>query len=340
MGNKPSKDITKNEVENYIDNEIENNTKNITDILNKTVTDITTKIVLENASKIDVRNQAANTLTIGNIVGARNFRINQSVNTSAINKASVAIKTDINSIQDLANQVMNALKSTAENTSKLETAAKANADLKSTVTDNGGPEGIIKSIAAAAPWNNKSETETVDHIKNTVINKAVNNTLNQQTIQNIVETHITNNITQSNMQSCNMITTATNDLSIGNIINSSEFTIDQSATANSLNDCVLTAANATELADKLNNAGGITSTVDSTNKNVGGAALDATTVATKETTSNSSIMSTIQSVLTSPIAIAGIVLCCCVVIVVIFLMMMGGSNSGRDEGGDKGDNEG
>jgi hypothetical protein len=324
--NNSKQSITETQITNEIQIMINNETQNINNILNQTITDTTSNVVIENATKLQISTAGNNNVNVDGDIRATDdgvIDINQLIDIDTINKATAQIVNDVSQISDLSAKIATQLQNKTTNDNSVEGSLAAVASLTKTVTNAGGPEGMLKSVmdtvSKMGEFNNKSKDETKTMIMNKMNIQISNKVLNQNDIKNIIQNHSTSNINQQNLQQCKVNVTAANNVVAKNIIaeGRGKVKISQSAVVKALNECILKAANTTELVNKLVAGAQVATSADTANTNKTTTAMDTKTTLVDTVENKSAIMDTIKSLLSSwmmiPLAICCLLFVCLII---------------------------
>ena len=346
MGGKSSKTVTTTDIQNEISSEITNLNKNITDILNKQLISSTMSMVNELAQTINMTTGGGNTAYFGdiNVSGKGVFKIDQKVDVISANKAVANITQDSNSMAKLATELNASVMNKIQNDSTLTQAMESASDLQKLSNSAGGLADMLATVqktmeSVLTPGTtNTSETNTI--IKNKVKTSISNTNINENKIHNIVEAYITNSLKQENNTTCNINTSASNQLVAGavKISDSGEAIFTQVANVNALNECVLGATQIAKMVTDITSNNEIATTTDTGNKNSATQSMAATTKMTETTITNDAFGKMVSDIFStfSPFSFFSsgpMGMICCVIcvlmigLVVLMPMLQGGKGN-------------
>lgn len=325
MGAKNSK-IDETVIRNEIDTTVKNSTENITNILNQSITNTTSNLINTNATNIQSITAGTNTARFGNLNLSGNslINVNQEISIDAVNKAIAQLMSNADAIKQLGQNINNGLENTVNNDSSLQASMQAIAAIKDAETSAGGPEELVRTIMKAVTDLGDSLTGTSSNeekrtmIMNKIGMNIENYTLNKNEIKNIIEKNVNTNIQNVNSANCQLNTTSSNELQVGdaNLTGNAQFILAQSQNLKTLNSCLMTNLNTTSLREDLTSNNTIQTTNTSANKS--DSKTDQKTNSSTEKIKENK--SAIMDFLKSAVGIWAIVIVVIIVAIVIFLM--------------------
>lgn len=360
MGSENSKEeISRTDIQTYINTEIKNNTENITKIMTKTINDTTMSVINKNATAISGETSATNLMDLENLSATGPdsvIDINQTVSVTALIQASVNLVSDTRAQSQLATQMASDLKNKVGNDSALGQSMDAINKIADAQKTAGGPEALIDSVMSTIAGlgnsltggGTKSKSEQITTIKNTLSTKITNSTINKNDLSNIVENKIKTGIENINDQKCELRTSAGNTLKTGDISAAAggKIKLGQSAVVSAAINCILGAVNASTMGTDIANKIGAATSSDTTNTNKTDTSVKTENDVSKTVEKGSAIMESVDTAVTTAGSVAnnaistgGMLMgmwfliplcgicCCCLFIFVILYMINSGTIS-------------
>jgi len=325
MGGKTSKTVTTTDIQNEVSAEIKNLNKNVTDILNQQITNSTMSMVNETAQSISMATGGGNTLNLGNIsVKGKGsvFSIDQKVDVKATNQAVANITQDSSAMAKLANTINSSVMDKIQNDSALQQAMQAASNLQKSSSTAGGLADMLSSVTkmmeSVLTPGTVSNTQSNTIIKNKMKTSISNTTINENKIKSIVENNINNTIKQLNSASCNINTSASNQLTAGNvdIADGGQAIITQVANVNALNTCILGAAQVARMVTDITSNNENATSTDTSNKNTAGQTMAATATVQETTETKAALESAISSFSPFAAGSSGIIICIIILLII------------------------
>jgi hypothetical protein len=325
MGGKTSKTVTTTDIQNEVSAEIKNLNKNVTDILNQQITNSTMSMVNETAQSISMATGGGNTVNLGNIsVKGKGsvFSIDQKVDVKATNQAVANITQDSSAMAKLANTINTSVMDKIQNDSALQQAMQAASNLQKSSSTAGGLADMLSSVTkmmeSVLTPGTVSNTQSNTIIKNKMKTSISNTTINENKIKSIVENNINNTIKQLNSASCNINTSASNQLTAGNvdIADGGQAIITQVANVNALNTCILGAAQVAKMVTDITSNNENATSTDTSNKNTAGQTMAATATVQETTETKAALESAISSFSPFAAGSSGIIICIIILLII------------------------
>ena len=325
MGGKTSKTVTTTDIQNEVSAEIKNFNKNVTDILNQQITNSTMSMVNETAQSISMATGGGNTVNLGNIsVKGKGsvFSIDQKVDVKATNQAVANITQDSSAMAKLANTINTSVMDKIQNDSALQQAMQAASNLQKSSSTAGGLADMLSSVTkmmeSVLTPGTVSNTQSNTIIKNKMKTSISNTTINENKIKSIVENNINNTIKQLNSASCNINTSASNQLTAGNvdIADGGQAIITQVANVNALNTCILGAAQVAKMVTDITSNNENDTSTDTSNKNTAGQTMAATATVQETTETKAALESAISSFSPFAAGSSGIIICIIILLII------------------------
>jgi len=325
MGGKTSKTVTTTDIQNEVSAEIKNLNKNVTDILNQQITNSTMTMVNETAQSISMATGGGNTVNLGNIsVKGKDsvFKIDQKVDVKATNQAVANITQDSSAMAKLANTINSSVMDKIQNDSVLQQAMQAASNLQKSSSTAGGLADMLSSVTkmmeSVLTPGTVSNTQSNTIIKNKMKTSISNTTINENKIKSIVENNINNTIKQLNSASCNINTSASNQLTAGNvdIADGGQAIITQVANVNALNTCILGAAQVAKMVTDITSNNENATSTDTSNKNTAGQTMAATATVQETTETKAALESAISSFSPFAAGSSGIIICIIILLII------------------------
>jgi hypothetical protein len=325
MGGKTSKTVTTTDIQNEVSAEIKNFNKNVTDILNQQITNSTMSMVNETAQSISMATGGGNTVNLGNIsVKGKGsvFSIDQKVDVKATNQAVANITQDSSAMAKLANTINTSVMDKIQNDSALQQAMQAASNLQKSSSTAGGLVDMLSSVTkmmeSVLTPGTVSNTQSNTIIKNKMKTSISNTTINENKIKSIVENNINNTIKQLNSASCNINTSASNQLTAGNvdIADGGQAIITQVANVNALNTCILGAAQVAKMVTDITSNNENDTSTDTSNKNTAGQTMAATATVQETTETKAALESAISSFSPFAAGSSGIIICIIILLII------------------------
>jgi len=325
MGGKTSKTVTTTDIQNEVSAEIKNLNKNVTDILNQQITNSTMTMVNETAQSISMATGGGNTVNLGNIsVKGKGsvFSIDQKVDVKATNQAVANITQDSSAMAKLANTINSSVMDKIQNDSALQQAMQAASNLQKSSSTAGGLADMLSSVTkmmeSVLTPGTVSNTQSNTIIKNKMKTSISNTTINENKIKSIVENNINNTIKQLNSASCNINTSASNQLTAGNvdIADGGQAIITQVANVNALNTCILGAAQVARMVTDITSNNENATSTDTSNKNTAGQTMAATATVQETTETKAALESAISSFSPFAAGSSGIIICIIILLII------------------------
>jgi hypothetical protein len=325
MGGKTSKTVTTTDIQNEVSAEIKNLNKNVTDILNQQITNSTMSMVNETAQSISMATGGGNTVNLGNIsVKGKGsvFSIDQKVDVKATNQAVANITQDSSAMAKLANTINASVMDKIQNDSALQQAMQAASNLQKSSSTAGGLADMLSSVTkmmeSVLTPGTVSNTQSNTIIKNKMKTSISNTTINENKIKSIVENNINNTIKQLNSASCNINTSASNQLTAGNvdIADGGQAIITQVANVNALNTCILGAAQVAKMVTDITSNNENATSTDTSNKNTAGQTMAATATVQETTETKAALESAISSFSPFAAGSSGIIICIIILLII------------------------
>jgi hypothetical protein len=325
MGGKTSKTVTTTDIQNEVSAELKNINKNVTDILNQQITNSTMSMVNETAQSISMATGGGNILGLGNIsVKGKGsvFSVDQKVDVKATNQAVANITQDSSAMAKLANTINNSVMDKIQNDSALQQAMQAASNLQKASSTAGGLADMLSSVTkmmeSVLTPGTVSNTQSNTIIKNKMKTSIENTNINENKIKSIVENNINNTIKQLNSASCNINTSASNQLTAGNVevADGGQAIITQVANVNALNSCVLGAAQVANMVTDITSNNESDTSTDTSNKNTAGQTMSTTATVQETTETKAALESAISSFSPFAAGSSGIIICIIILLII------------------------
>jgi hypothetical protein len=327
MGAKPSKDEIKVNITNSINLEIANLTQNITDIMTKTINDTTMSMINESATVISGGASAMNQITgdVWNFTDSASLIINQEANVDALITATVNLVSDQSAMTELSNKLTQDLKAATTNDNALTAAMEAVNKIADAQKTAGGPEALVDSIMdgltdTMTQFSQKPSSEQETTIRNMIDQKISNTTVNQNNISNTIENHMSTALKNVNSQTCDLKSSAINDLNVKeiNMAKNTKVTVGQVATVKTALTCVISSVNVAGLVGKVVNDMGTKTDNTTSNTNKAGGDVTAENTNTKTVEKSSAIMESVDNATNSFMIVS-------IVIAIVIFLIVGGA---------------
>lgn len=259
MGGSKSK-LTEVEIRNEINLEIKNKNENVMKVFNQTVSNVVTEFVSKTITNLNINTSGLTQFTAGDLtVSGKDsvFKLDQRVDVKSANTAVAKIVQDNKVQQQLASKLQEDVMNKINNDSDLKGAMEASNMLQQMTKDAGGVEGLVRSVTNTVQglMDSLTATKTKEEAKTKIINamgyNIQNSTSNISDITKKIENNIKNAISNISEQSCNMKTSGSAIISVGNIsvTDGGNASLNQISSVEALNKCVI---------DTLNSSGIVT----------------------------------------------------------------------------------
>jgi len=250
------------------------------------------------------------------------FKIDQKVDVKATNQAVANITQDSSAMAKLANTINSSVMDKIQNDSVLQQAMQAASNLQKSSSTAGGLADMLSSVTkmmeSVLTPGTVSNTQSNTIIKNKMKTSISNTTINENKIKSIVENNINNTIKQLNSASCNINTSASNQLTAGNvdIADGGQAIITQVANVNALNTCILGAAQVAKMVTDITSNNENATSTDTSNKNTAGQTMAATATVQETTETKAALESAISSFSPFAAGSSGIIICIIILLII------------------------
>ncbi len=293
--------VSKLTVTNELSSAITNSNTVINEVVNSTISKVSTEMVQKNGSDIQIDVNATNQISLGDIsvTDGSEFDISQRVKNDTTALAISDIVSKQASLTEMTQSLMNDLQNKASNDTKLNAALDQMVQIAEIKKNAGGPEGMVSKVTDAFnSFLDSPKSERDEQTYNNKIGVSISNSnYSKNDLKNYLENSISQKLTVDNLAKCRLSTASGNVLEARNVVlkNGSKVAINQDATLNAFQQCIMKMDIGNDLTNKLLQTSDFKSMVENLNKNAAELQASQDAKNTKENTQDSAIMKSVDN---------------------------------------------
>jgi len=350
MGGSSSKQTIREKISTELSLKIKNHTENINSIMNETLNNIEISTSQNSDANVDIGTRGSNELILRGAKIGGSVDNKQIMSIDAQSNAVIRIVSDQSALNDFANKVNSEILSKVDKDNNMNQALEAINKISETTKKNGGPEGIIDSLASMAQetitsvlsiGGSRKESDVEKEVRTKLEQEFENTVINRTEIKKKISNTIKQTLNQLTKANCKINTSGSNLVDATGAQIGGDLKNVQAMNVKSFQQCMIDLNMGNKIVNSLMEGIEFKSSNTSSDKVTSSQQANVENTIDKTTIQESSIMKTIDNLINMvgsffsfPVNIIGGIVVACVLLIIIFMFMgSSGQNGGNQNGG-------